>query len=175
MTIDSDDNPRLRVLIDASKTVRCKWCGTTQSDDWKITGLGVYCSKKCFTAHNSQDIEPITIVCILGVFFGVNLVTFSIDANFGVLVFAILCFLLWYYASGYFENEDYKQEVPRNSRQDNGSIDVSLLRMTSSNITCPHCDASVDISHLEDDLVYYCNYCGASGLVEIVKINTEEK
>lgn len=62
-----------------------------------------------------------------------------------------------------------QKEVPRDSRRDDVSSDVALLKTISSGISCPRCNGNIDIRKIGTDRVYNCEYCGASGTIEVVK------
>jgi hypothetical protein len=63
----------------------------------------------------------------------------------------------------------FKQEVPEGSRFNGASSNLALLRAIPHPIECPNCDGNIDLSTVKEDMIYHCEYCGASGKVEILK------
>jgi DNA-directed RNA polymerase subunit RPC12/RpoP len=59
--------------------------------------------------------------------------------------------------------------VPRNSRSDISLSKISLLRKALPAVKCPNCDGNLNLSNIDADMQYHCDYCGVSGIVEIVK------
>jgi len=63
----------------------------------------------------------------------------------------------------------HRTTIPKGSRRDDVSIDLARLKAVSSVVLCPKCDANIDIAKVGDDMVYTCDYCGASGTIEVLK------
>jgi DNA-directed RNA polymerase subunit RPC12/RpoP len=42
-----------------------------------------------------------------------------------------------------------------------------MLRRISGSLQCPKCDANVNMEEIDEDMVYTCGYCGATGLIKI--------
>jgi len=162
---------RVFVTVDPTKIVRCKWCGVAQSENWQHTQVGVFCSTACYDAERA-DVR-------IGVFFSlVILLAFPVAmiAQLSPLAFAIglpvlilaVSPILYCGAVG----RDLRKKVPRDSRRDDVTSDLALLKAISSGVSCPKCSANIDVRKIGTDRVYNCEYCGASGTVEVVKTST---
>lgn len=69
-----------------------------------------------------------------------------------------------------FAGRAYRKEIPKGSRKTEGRVsELALLRSVTSSVSCPTCDASIDLSDIREDKLYHCDYCGASGIVELLK------
>ena len=177
MTTDKD-SPQLFVAVDASKVARCNWCGTLQSDNWKEIRTGIYCSNGCADASNNQRllasiciaIVAAPIVLLLPVPTGLftAMQRPMIFTFVGVLVFPFFVILIYGLVSEYRRVRIYKNEVPKASRMDEGIEELVLVR-SAKHVECPNCDGNIDLSKVKADMIYHCEYCGASGKVEILK------
>jgi DNA-directed RNA polymerase subunit RPC12/RpoP len=45
--------------------------------------------------------------------------------------------------------------------------EVSVLRSISPPVECPNCDGLIDLANVGEEVVYNCQYCGASGVLEL--------
>ena len=172
MSKNDHELPRLHIIVDSSKVIRCKWCGTTQSEHWLSTEYGsFFCSTTCAKAFGSEKywwcLTPLVfIIPLFGViFFLASGREQQYVGSVGLLTCGILLLMAWCT----YEDRHYAKDVPYNSRKDEESLDVSLLKAVASNIECPNCDGNIDLSKVTEDMVYHCEYCGADGIIEIVK------
>ena len=174
MTENKDELPRLHIFVDGSKVVRCKWCGTTQSEKWIPAGFGdFYCSDNCKRAAewNPEGYGFCTFGFTLLLFLVIIFTGLPWEILLpGILIMSPLFILLPVIM--YFRKppEDYKEKVPKNSRWNEGLSDLSLLKTITSHAVCPNCDGNLDLSKVTQDMVYACEYCGASGKIEVVKM-----
>ncbi|MFW9844295.1 MAG: hypothetical protein ACFFEV_06955 [Candidatus Thorarchaeota archaeon] len=172
----NDDLPRIRVLVNTSKLLRCNWCGTFQSDTWISNKKGVYCSSNCVKAEGYQD--RCFCICFLVITIGLSgaftrVVIPERNATIFVII-GIASFLILVYAI--FDTKsvsDYIGEVPKNARVAKSSGDVIFLKTVASHIECPNCDGNIDLSNIQEDMVYHCDYCGADGIIELVQIQED--
>ena len=167
---------RVYVAVDPAKILRCMWCGIALSEDWRHTEYGIYyskgryatyCSRGCHDAGrvNERILGSLSIVFMSAII--LPSVQLSPGAFIIVVAVAVLvsCPFLYYAKVG----RDLQKKVPRNSRRDDVSSDIALLKAISSGVSCPICNANIDVRKIGTDRVYNCDYCGASGTVEIVK------
>jgi hypothetical protein len=173
LTTDRDELPRLHIVVDASKVVRCKWCGTVQSENWIASEYGYFfCSDICAKAFGSEKywycLTP--LVCVIPFFTVLIFLASGQELGFigfvGLLVCGVLLSISWCI----YEDKQYAKDVPKNSRWIEGSVDVSLLKTVARHIECPNCDGNLDLSKVKEDMIYHCDYCGASGEIEVVKM-----
>ena len=82
-------------------------------------------------------------------------------AIFALLFSPLLCFGV----DGYYHCKNRLKD----SRRDDVSLDTVLLRAMPSAVLCPRCDANIDVPKVGDNMVYTCDYCGASGTIEVLK------
>ena len=163
--VDKKNSHRLRIILDASKAHRCKWCGTPQSDLWITEKSGVYCSKNCVRASHSQALgcySTITIFYAILIIWGWPTIYPEI-AWLYLLTFVALAVMLL----SLFRDRRYVLKIPKGSRSHLGVSEVSLLQRISAPIECPNCDANIDLKSVGEDMAYTCQYCGANGVVEI--------
>jgi len=165
---DTNEPLRIYVAVDSTKVFRCRWCGSAESDAWFETQYGTFCSGECYDA--SQAYDRISVYsCFLIIFVG----SFAVMETLwpGTLIIALPAYLLL--SSPYLccvkESWDSRKRIPRNSRKDTTSLDLSLLKAMTSGVLCPRCSANIDIRKVGKDKVYNCEYCGASGTIELVK------
>jgi hypothetical protein len=170
--MDSKESLRIYIAVDPTKVSRCKWCGTTESRSlmgWRGSNWGgVYCSTACSLADYANRtllIYPILVALVSFVFmrgFPISLDAYLIGiAIFAVLFSPLICF------GGV--GQYYRRNIPKGSRRNDVSLDTALLQVMPSTVLCPRCDANIDVTKVGEDKVYTCDYCGASGTIEIVK------
>jgi transcription elongation factor Elf1 len=167
--VDNKESLRIYIAVDSKKVSRCKWCGTTQSDNW-IGGRygGIFCSTQCSLAYSANG-TLLSFLVLLVVLFPILFGT-GYPIPIGVLLygFAILAVifipLTCFGGIGYY----YRMHIPKDSRRDDVPIDVAMLKTMSSAVLCPRCDANIDVSKVGADRIYTCDYCGASGTIEIM-------
>ena len=170
---ERSDLTRLYIAVDPSKLVQCKWCGTIESDNWR-TGRrgGSYCKLSCLHADNRQEYRNLNYGLmilsagmwlwgwlvggfLLGVFVGIPMLFMTIPG--------ILC--------GTYRikrGEVASVKVPKDSRKPDSLTDLSLLKTIMSHVECPNCDGNIDLTKIGGDQIYHCDYCSASGIVELV-------
>lgn len=173
MTENNNELPRLHILVDASKVVRCKWCGTTQSEKWIPTEPGsFFCSYVCVKAYGHDRYWMILtpLICLIPLFVGVFLLASDSEKGFVGFVGLLTCGITLSMAWCTYEDREYAKDVPQNSRLNEGLSDLSLLKTITSHAVCPNCDGNLDLSKVTQDMVYDCEYCGASGKIEVVKM-----
>lgn len=171
---DEKDLPRLHVILDASKVKRCDWCGSAQSEDWRVSDLGTFCSEECSKASTAGGFS--FSVFVLFVTIAMFLVVLVLpDSVFGSTprVFAVAGFMGFVVMMVGVTYSDYKDrryalEIPKGSRSHVGVSQISLLQRVSAAIECPKCHGNLVMEDIGEDMVYTCRYCGASGMIEIV-------
>lgn len=63
-----------------------------------------------------------------------------------------------------------RQRTPKDSRLNEGSVELSLLRRVSEHVQCPNCEqGSIDLTAVQEDMTYFCEYCNARGPIEIIR------
>jgi len=166
----NSESLRIYITVNPTKIVRCGWCGTAESDNWLMNRTGIYCSSQCAAANMaglSTCLFVFSAILVFATFVASRATSdYSFMTILGGLVLGVMisspCLIC---AVG---GRDSRKRVPRGSRRDKASSDMSLLK-TVSGITCPRCDANLDIRKVGEDKVYNCEYCGASGTIELVK------
>lgn len=158
----------IHITVDSTKIARCQWCGSIESDNWRVNRYGVYCSDIC-AAANVTGLS----ICTSLFFVFLSLITVaamepsSWASGIGIPLLFILLALpgLLCGAIGL----EHRKKVPRNSRRDDISSDLALLRAISSEVSCPKCNGNIDVGRISKDRVYRCQYCGATGTIEVIK------
>ena len=164
---DNKESLRIYIAVDPTKVSRCKWCGTTQSEKWKGNQYGaIFCSTECSLANYANRtlvFYPLLVFAPLILSIGKPI---FLGAFLGALaLFALLWSpLLFFGGAGLYQ----RRRIPKDSRRDDIPIDVAMLKAMSSTVLCPRCDANIDVSKVGKDMTYTCEYCGASGKVEIM-------
>ncbi|RDE14175.1 MAG: hypothetical protein C4K48_06475 [Candidatus Thorarchaeota archaeon] len=156
---------RVYVAVDPAKILRCMWCGLAESETWKRTKYGTYCSTECFYAAEASGFLCVFIleVVLTSVMIGVATpFPLFIGLPFAMLIFSPC--LVWARVGW-----SRQKSVPRNSRRNETSSDIALLKAISSGVLCPRCNANIDVRTIGEDRIYRCEYCGASGTIEVVK------
>ncbi len=162
---EKKDQHRIHIILDDTKVNRCKWCGSPQSDDWISSKDGAFCSKNCARAAYSEDSWRFGI-CLVGLPFFMLLALVSQNPLWPLYIFMfplILIYYAWLFCSG----RNHAKGTPKGSRRNTGLSAASLLRRVSAPIECPNCDAKIDLKNVGEDMIYHCQYCGASGVVDI--------
>ena len=157
--MDSKESLRIYIAVDPAKVARCKWCGGTESKNWTGDNMsGIYCSDECRFADQSN--------CIL-LFFVISMpLALVISGPAGLFLFSVLLSpMLVCGGIGQY----HRRTIAKDSRRKDVSIDTAMLQAVSSAVLCPKCDANIDVTKVGDDRVYTCDYCGASGTIEVVK------
>jgi hypothetical protein len=62
-----------------------------------------------------------------------------------------------------------KKIIAKDSRRNDTPLDTALLKSISSAVFCPRCNAKIDVRKASEDRIFNCEYCGASGTIEVVK------
>ena len=84
--------------------------------------------------------------------------------TFSVFMVPIGILILFDFRNG----RKYAMKIPKGSRGKEGLDDISVLKTILKHAECPNCDGNIDLSGVEEDRIYHCGYCGATGIVEIV-------
>lgn len=173
---EEKDLLRLHIVLDASKVKRCDWCGSPQSSRWLSHEEGTFCSYECIKAASSSNHwMTASMTMCSATFFGLVWIwLFVVRVPFPPVFYTILIGLTIFFVGLFsvrtiieFSNHRFAREIPKGSRRNVGTSQVSLLRSISSAIECPNCDAPIDVKTIGDDMTYHCHYCGASGVIEI--------
>lgn len=164
---DSKVSHPIYVAVDVTKLARCKWCGRMEGGQWLLANSRRYCSRECSQADSALVLVSIYVICAAAVPFlsilrGDSLI---MAAVLSLTMMAIGSPVLWFSYLGF----QYQSKVPRGSKGNEGPSVVDLLKALPSRVSCPNCDASIDLENVSDDMVYTCEYCGASGNIEILK------
>lgn len=174
--VDKTDLSRLHIVLDASKTKHCDWCGSPQSDRWKTNKEGTFCSNKCIDAARSENRWTSALITgFFATFFiwaWIQLLVerYWVAPNFiGMLLGITILILGPISVKTIIEFADHKLalERPKGSRRNLGVSLTSILSKISGPLQCPNCDGNLNVEEIDEDMVYTCGYCGASGLVEI--------
>jgi predicted Zn finger-like uncharacterized protein len=167
--VDNKESLRIYIAVDPKKVSRCKWCGTTQSDNW-IGGRygGIYCSTQCSLAYSANRTFLsflVFLVILFPIIFGTGYPIHIGSLLYGYALLAVLFSPLACFGGiGHY----YRRHIPEDSRRDDVPIDIAMLKAMSSAVLCPRCDANIDVSKVGADRIYTCDYCGASGPIEIM-------
>lgn len=158
----------LRIVVPASDVVRCKWCGTLESHSWISDKDGVYCSKDCMVASGLESIRTylICFVLLLAVMSFLPL-AYSIYSSSLILGQVSTFFLIIISGFQYLKGQRIVKMIPEGSRYDGVSVENYLLKKIK-HIECPNCDANLDIREIGPDMVYTCEYCNATGRIEVI-------
>jgi hypothetical protein len=162
---ERSDLPRLYIVVDPSKSMRCSWCGTFQSHQWQHSKGGTFCSKSCQTAAIASN-DPIECLCCCQIVMMVIGFIISIEVGVVISVFFVPVGILMQLE--YMQGKKAALKVPKNSRRKYGLDDFSVLKTILKHAECPNCDGNIDLTEIEADRIYRCRYCGATGVVEIV-------
>lgn len=119
---------------------------------------GIYCSDECKFADQAN--------CTILLFLFAIPFALAISELVGLLFFCVLISpILICGAIGQY----HRRTIPKGSRRDDVPIDTTMLQAVSSAVLCPKCDANIDVRKVGEDRVYTCDYCGASGTIEVIK------
>ena len=171
--MDDSNLTRLSITVEETSVIRCIWCGKVLSIEWTIqphnpisqseSGPRV-CSESCRLAAGSEInpacayglLVPTSFLIIFGIFTpGLLLIAGVIGGP------AVFCLLLRYAG-----NEEAKVN-PKDSCRTDISDEGLLLQSIPHEVECPTCDANLDLTGLGPERLFRCEYCGASGIVEI--------
>ncbi|MGY5876592.1 MAG: hypothetical protein RTU30_12660 [Candidatus Thorarchaeota archaeon] len=67
------------------------------------------------------------------------------------------------------EGLKHAESVSRGSKRNDSLFEDALMRSVSPAVECPNCDGNLDLTVLGPERIYTCEYCSASGVVEIIK------
>jgi len=161
----SSESLRIYITVDSTKIVRCQWCGVAQSEHWHRARNGIFCSRNC--SHAVNPYCDIVAVVLLWITYS-PLVLF-LPAGYNVIGMLAIILVLSPCLIPVKGGLDHRKKVPRNSRRDDVASDMALLKAISSRVSCPKCGANINLRKVGEDRVYNCEYCGASGTIELVK------
>jgi len=156
---------RVYIAVDPTKIVRCQWCGAAESEEWHRTRYGVYCSMDCFYAAQANGYLCAYIIEVASSSFLVGVVSPSALLVGIPLIMLLFSPCLIWTKRGW----DHQKNMPRDSRRDDVTSDLALLKTISSGVSCPRCNANIDVRKIGTDRVYNCEYCGASGTIEFLR------
>jgi len=164
-----EQSDRIDVVVDSSKIVRCKWCGTSESEKWLRTRLGLFCSVGCSYADSTEQFVPqaLCLSIIMPLFIMMVIPRIVGTVGFDIVVMLSIFVGLMSLYSG-MRGMDYRRSVPKDSRRNEVHLGTALLRTVSTSVVCPRCDANLDLRNIGEDRVYVCGYCGATGTIEII-------
>ncbi|MGY5853194.1 MAG: hypothetical protein RTU92_06475 [Candidatus Thorarchaeota archaeon] len=164
--MNKSDLPRIYIAVDEPTIVRCYWCGTVTSIDWIQQRSVSYCSKDCMDAPGSENtlcieyclLSFMVFFVVLGIMFDVSLLFVSVF--FGV---ALTCA-----CSSRSDAKELAKRVPKGSRRTEVSDEDYLLQSIPHTVECPNYDGNIDLTNLGPNRIFKCEYCGTTGIVEIV-------
>ena len=147
------------IAVDKKRVMRCKWCGTTESDDW----MDSYCSKTCSVADSLGDelcgavIFPtlwISAVISLPTYDPQLLllsdIVYTVEVVGALFVIIALCPLI-ISVSRVSAARRARKIVPRDSRRIDKVFDKRYLR-------CQNCGAPLEM--MDGKTAMKCSYCG---------------
>ena len=164
---NSKESHPIQMAVDATKLARCKWCGRMKGDRWPRTDAESYCSIDCAKADHASSMILFFLLVVAVSPIGILLVgplSPSIIV-LGFLIFIIVGFPFLRFGHSGFR---YRSKVPRDSRRNEGTSGVDLMKALPSRVCCPNCDANIDLEKVSEDMVYTCENCGVSGNIEIL-------
>jgi hypothetical protein len=163
---ERSDLPRLYISVDPSKLSRCRWCGTSESEEWVHGEIGTYCSDRCKKAARVKS--PLAIICfsMVGLLATVGIFALGGPAD-GMVALLVMIFAGCIVCYECQESNDAVSQVPEGSRKSKALDEISMLKTIMTHLECPNCDGNIEVDTIEEDQVYHCGYCGASGIVEI--------
>ncbi|MFW9845830.1 MAG: hypothetical protein ACFFD6_03715 [Candidatus Thorarchaeota archaeon] len=177
MTKDTD-GPKVYLAADASKIVRCAWCGYLVSVIEAKPPQSAFCSGDCAAAMKLEE-NRLCMICYLpSILILTTASTLTAPSFVNAFSMGLLLFLLFILSSfpillivafNVYKGGKTRVMRPKLSRYNDESPDFFLLRTASQHVECPNCDGNIDLSTVKEDMVYHCEYCGASGKVEILK------
>ncbi len=165
-------NP-IYVVVDTSRAAKCAWCKSIESKNWKSTTEGkLFCCSKCRDAYYCENRQYITIfMLVAGVVCLLIYLSDPESPNAFRVLFPSLMFLS--FAVGtipfIFIGYSHAKKVPQYSRRAILSAEHVFARRISNPIDCPNCMGKLDLSKIQREMVYCCEYCGATGAVEVVR------
>jgi predicted nucleic acid-binding Zn ribbon protein len=174
---EKKETGRIRIILDASKVNRCSWCGIPISDDWVAGRDGSFCSRECLYNSWNERRSKLFPVCewlailLFLIFLTIPLINprSILDARYLLFIFSFIFSTVLFLVFLRREIRDHSHDIdrPKDSRRNIGISEVSILRSISTPVECPNCDGLIDLANIGDDMVYRCQYCGASGVLEI--------
>lgn len=174
---EGKDSGRIHIILDAAKANRCSWCGSPVSDHWISDEGGPFCSQKCLDewkkernscAYCFPAFLTISFLLLVPAFwlndspYIDNTLRFQVIAS--CLIIPVILFVI---TVSFYRNYKHGTDIPKGSRRNIGTTEMSLLRSISTPVECPNCDALIDLANIREDMVYHCQYCGANGIIEI--------
>ena len=164
---EGEQSDRIYVVVDSSRIARCKWSGIIESESWQFSEGESFCSSGCLRAERAQSMFLGFILAAVST--PILLMTagpmyLSTVVNGSLLIMMVGSPLLILGMMGMA----YRMSVPRDSRRNEVLFDTALLRTVSTSVTCPRCDANLDLRSIGKDRVYVCGYCGATGTISVI-------
>jgi DNA-directed RNA polymerase subunit RPC12/RpoP len=171
---DGEQLNSIYVVVDSSKIARCKWCGIMQGEKWRYTAIGIFCSMECMYANGTRgNLEALIVWGALTL----PLAAISALIHLGIAFGLFCCFLVLGLPllSVHRRGMAHRRAVPKDSRANDVPLDTALLSTVTTSVTCPRCDAELDLRSIGEDRVYVCSYCGATGTITIVNKSEERR
>jgi hypothetical protein len=164
---ESKESHPIYIAVDATNLARCKWCGRMEGGQWLLAKSRLYCSKECNYADIAVTLLSIYLLCaafipLLMLQRGDHPIAIVLSSLFVIAIGSPIFYMSYL-------GIKYKSKVPRGSRINEGPSGVDLLKALPSRVSCLKCDANIDVDKVSADMVYACEYCGASGNIEILK------
>ena len=168
----------IQVVIDFAKSSRCDWCGTMESTRWERSPKGTFCSAECRHAYLQADAVKMIYLtlCVGGPIAVVTIATVSVTDpyKYGQISLVMILFLAMLLLSGYsslVQGKRHEERVPKGSRSQYLLTEHTYIKSLRKPAKCPNCDGNIDLSKTGPDLVYHCEYCGASGKIHVIRQN----
>jgi uncharacterized Zn-finger protein len=160
---DNPDLPRLYVVLEATEQARCSWCGTISPRTEWSRGIGgkVYCSNECRISGDG----PAWILIVV-FFIPIGLYPFLLFIPAAEIIIIMMTALVVLLLS-YYTRETRKKASPKGSRRDEQLSEMALLQSRLQLVKCPMCNKNLNLSIVKEDGVFHCQYCDATGVLEI--------
>jgi len=156
---DNSDLPRLHVVLKAPRIMRCRWCGIDLSDSSSAWNKSLYCSSECMIYTEGYTFTAFIGFTLLFLFVLFLISGVSLLVTFAPVGLIILVFI---------QVKKMKNNAPQKGSRANGQpSDMSLLKSRLPFVKCPKCHENLNLSTIADDKVFHCQYCDATGVIEI--------
>ena len=169
---ESSEFHPIYIAVDSSKVARCKWCGRVESEHWEKTQGAIYCSGDCRLADGAiSNAVGCLLYMIIAPLYLTPLLIHMLGVGFSLAYLPILGMVPVLYFG--LKGLHVRRNITRGSRRDEKPTELALLRSVASTVTCPKCDGNIDLTKVGEDMVYTCEYCGASGTIEILQTDKD--
>ncbi|MHA2118945.1 MAG: hypothetical protein ACW98J_08495 [Candidatus Thorarchaeota archaeon] len=172
---EETSSPNLYVFVDGSNVVRCDWCETLESEKWIHASVreATLCSEECVKARtsmawggNKRGLMCILVLLVLLPFSLVWNSSFPVQFLFPFLIFVGFVEILMIYLI--IDIVRTRERIPKGSRHNQGFANLVQIRGVQQYGECPSCNTSINLSTVQEDMVYHCENCDASGVVEVL-------